>query len=349
MNKRHFLKSCTVLGAGALLAPAAQAIGVPQQSTLATLKPKALPTDATIGIASPSAATAEHKDIILAQQLIKALGYRVKLSPHIMARRGHLAGLDQQRADDLNGFFADPNVDAIVCLRGGSGAARILPLLDYQIIKANPKPLLGYSDITALHNALLAKTGLISFHGPNATSQWNPFNVHQFKQLFVHRERVLYQNLDKADDELVNRHYLTQTITSGQSQGHLIGGNLSVLSALAGSDYLPNFEGAILFLEDIDEAPYRMDRMMSTLKLMGALDKINGFVFGDCNQCQPGSGYGSLTLEQIWADYIAPLNIPAYHGAMIGHIDRQFILPVGAQVKLDADQGSIRVLEEVFS
>ncbi|WP_408002934.1 LD-carboxypeptidase [Pseudoalteromonas sp. P1-8] len=167
--------------------------------------------------------------------------------------------------------------------------------------------------------------------------------------MFETRKLMHFQNLPKADDELVNTQYLTQTITPGKASGRLIGGNLTVLTALAGSNYLPDFNGAILFLEDIDEAPYRIDRMMSTLKLMGALDKIAGFVFGDCNDCKPGRGYGSLTLDDIFADYIKPLGIPAYRGAMIGHIKRQFILPVGTVVELNADSGTLKMKEAAFS
>src|SRR5690606_25468673 len=132
----------------------------------------------------------------------------------------------------------------------------------------------------------------------------------------------------------------TVTITGGRAQGELVGGNLSVLTALAGSPYLPDFRGRILFLEDVSEAPYRVDRMLSTLKLMGALDGLAGLVFGECTDCGPGAGFGSLTLEQILDDYIAPLGIPAYRGAMIGHIREQFIVPVGARVEMDADEGS---------
>ncbi|WP_105255154.1 S66 peptidase family protein [Pseudoalteromonas sp. T1lg75] len=349
MNKRAFLKTCSLLGIGLMASTGAQAIGIPKLGAQSVIKPKTLQKGGTIALVSPSAATAEHKDLLLAQQLIKALGYKVKVAEHVLARRGHLAGTDAQRAADLNAQFADPEVDALFCLRGGSGAARLLPLLDYPVIAANPKPLLGYSDITALHNALLAQTGLISFHGPNATSEWDPFNVQQFQRLFEQRQRMHYMNLPRGEDELVNRDYLTQTITPGKVSGRLVGGNLTVLTALAGSPYLPSFDGAILFLEDTEEAPYRIDRMMSTLKLMGALDKIAGFVFGDCNQCTPSAGYGSLSLDEIFADYIKPLGIPAYRGAMIGHVKQQFILPVGAQVTLDADAGSITLAESVFS
>src|SRR5690606_35363831 len=168
-----------------------------------------------------------------------------------------------------------------ICVRGGPGTARVLPWLDYAAIRANPKVRLGYSGITALHNAILAQTGLVTFHGPNGTGSWNLFNADQFERVFFGRELMQYRNQVEAGDELVARRNRTLTIAGGKARGELVGGNLTVLTALAGSPYLPDFAGKILFLEDVSEAPYRIDRMLSTLKLMGALDRIAGLVFGE--------------------------------------------------------------------
>ncbi len=302
----------------------------------------------TIALVSPSAATDEALSLQLAREAMEALGFRVVAGAHLASRRGHLAGTDAERAGDLNAAFADPDVKAIVCVRGGSGAARLLPLLDYAAVRRSPKVLLGYSDITALHNALLAQAGLVTFHGPIGSGSWNRFNVDQFRRVFLDRELMTYRNAVDAGDELVPRRNRTVTLAGGKARGELVGGNLTVLTALAGSPYLPDFSGKILFLEDVSEAPYRIDRMFSTLKLMGALDRIAGFVFGECTDCDPGDGYGSLTLDQIFEDHIKPLGIPAYRGAMIGHIRQQFILPVGGRVELDADAGTLRMLEPVF-
>jgi muramoyltetrapeptide carboxypeptidase len=245
-------------------------------------------------------------------------------------------------------MFADPEVKAIICLRGGSGAARILPLIDYEQVKANPKPLLGYSDITALHCALHSQTGLISFHGPNGSGSWNSFHANQFQHLFFDQKLLSFKNEVTKGDDLVAKGNRIQTLTKGTVEGKILGGNLTVLTALSGSIYYPDFQDSILFIEDIGEDPYRIDRMMSTLKLNGTLGKIKGFVFGQCSDCKPGNGYGAFTVDQIMDQYIIPLNIPAYIGAMIGHIPKQFIIPVGARVRLNADQGSITLLEKVF-
>jgi muramoyltetrapeptide carboxypeptidase len=283
-----------------------------------------------------------------AKEAMEAMGLKVKVGSNFKNRFGHLAGTDEERAADFNAMFADPEVKAIICLRGGSGAARILPLIDYEQVKANPKPLLGYSDITALHCALQSQTGLISFHGPNGSGSWNSFHANQFQQLFFDQKLLSFKNEVTKGDDLVAKGNRIQTLTKGTVEGKILGGNLTVLTALSGSIYYPDFQDAILFIEDVGEDPYRIDRMMSTLKLNGTLGKIKGFVFGQCSDCKPGSGYGAFTVDQIMDQYIIPLNIPAYIGAMIGHISKQFIIPVGARVRLNADQGSITLLEKVF-
>ena len=346
MHRRQFIGNAAL---AALLLPLAHggsaiAAAAPRKRLL----PPALNKGDTIALVSPSSATDDPFELQLAQEAMQALGFQVKTGAHYAARRGHLAGSDTERAGDLNAMFADKDVKAISCARGGSGAARLLPLLDYDAIRRNPKVLLGYSDITALHCAIQARTGLVTFHGPIGSGSWNRFNVDQFQRLFFNRELMQYQNLSEAGDELVPRKNRTVTITGGKAQGELIGGNLTVLTALAGSPYLPDFSGKILFLEDVSEAPYRIDRMFSTLKLMGVLDRIAGLIFGECTDCNPGDGYGSLTLPQIFDDYLKPLKIPAYRGAMIGHIRQQFIVPVGGKVEMDADAGTFRLLESVF-
>lgn len=346
MNKRNFIKS---LGLSLGVVPFFAFDKLKEEGdSINPLLPQSLKKGDTVGLISPSSATAERIEFMFAQEALEALGFNVKLGENLKSRRGHLAGTDEERAGDLNSMFADAEVKAIICIRGGSGAARILPLIDYELIKKNPKPLLGYSDITALHNAIYAQTGLITFHGPNGTGSWNNFNVQQFEKIFFDKAQVTFQNETQKGDELVIKNNRTITLNSGTVEGKILGGNLTVLTALSGTPYLPDFKDAILFLEDIGEDPYKIDRMMSTLKLNGTLKLIRGFVFGQCTDCKPSGGYGSLTLDDVLDDYILPLGIPAYKGAMIGHIPRQFIIPVGAKVKLDADAGTLTMLEQIF-
>lgn len=378
MNKRNFLRT---IGSGLLLSPfLSQAAGpifqetgissAPQASPRAAqdlrkssqdlrqvgqgpqpgrLLPPALKKGDTIGIISPSATLFEELPFQLARELVQALGFKVKMGEHVDDRYGHLAGTDKERAGDLNKMFADPEVSGIICLRGGSGAARILDLIDYDAIRAHPKVFMGYSDITALHMAIYTQTGLVTFHGPMASSGWPSYNASQFRSLFLERELPTWRNPQSKGDDLIVRENRIRTIGRGQASGELLGGNLSVLSGIAGSKYFPDFSGKILFLEDVGEQLYRIDRMMSQMQLSGALDNLAGFIFGKCTECDPGNGYGSLTLDEILDHYAGGLGIPAYSGAMIGHISRQFIVPQGGQVRMDADQGSFTLLEAVFS
>ncbi len=345
MNKRTFLKSLGLLTGGLPL--------ISWESKTAsfdptTLQPKAIQKGDLLGLISPSAATADRMQFTYAKEALEALGFKVKLGENLKNRRGHLAGTDEERAADLNAMFADSEVKGIICIRGGSGAARILPLINYELIKQNPKPLMGYSDITALHCAIQSQTGLITFHGPNGTGSWNSFNVKQFDQIFFEKAKVTFKNEMGKGDDLVVKSNRIQTLKPGFSEGKILGGNLTVLTSLSGSPYYPDFTDAILFIEDVGEDPYKMDRMMSTLRLNGTLGKIKGFIFGQCSDCEPGSGYGSLSLDQVLDDYILPLNIPAYTGAMIGHLSKQFIIPVGSRVKMNASAGTFELLDPIF-
>lgn len=347
MDKRTFLRA---VGTGIAYAAAmdfdlsAKARSAGEDArTLAPIYPDRLKQGDTIGIISPSSAIDGNLPFILAQETFEALGFKVKWGKHSHNRFGHLAGNDEQKLADLHEMFSDNEIRAIICMRGGSGAARLLDKIDYGLIKRHPKIFLGYSDITALHAAIQSQTGLVTFHGPVGSSSWPILVVEQFKSLFFNGVSPLYENpLDKGDD-LIPRQNRIQTIHSGLAKGKLLGGNLTVLTGIAGSKYYPGFDNSILFLEDVSEEPYRIERMFCQLKLNGTLEKIKGFIFGKCTDCTPSGGYGSLTIDEILADYIKPLHIPAYQGALIGHIREQFILPVGAEVTMDADKGTFVV------
>ena len=309
------------------------------------LRPRRLQPGDTIGLINPSKAVFERQTYEIVTESLQALGFRVRESPNLRARYGHFAGTEAQRANDVNGFFADPAIAGILAVTGGSGANRILPLLDYALIQRNPKFLGGFSDVTALINAVHAKTGLVTFHAPVGESEWNPFSVEHFRGTVMEARALTLRNPVDRGDSLVPRDNRITTIRSGRASGPLVGGNLAVLTSLAGSPYLPSFDGAMLFLEEVNEHIYRVDRMLSTLKLMGALDRLAGVVLGAFTNCGPGEGYGTLTLDEVFDDYFLSLNIPVYRGAMIGHIKRKFTVPVGLEAEIDADAGTIRLLE----
>jgi len=312
----------------------------------APLRPPRLRPGDVVGLVNPAGATWNPVDVDIVRETFEALGLRVRVGLHVLDRYGYLAGRDEDRAADVNRMFADPEVKGIVCIRGGWGCARILPLLDYDAVRQNPKVLLGYSDITALHMGIHARTGLVTFHGPVGIARWSSFNVDWLRRVLFEGEAVTFRN-DVAFDPaqtLVQRENRNRLLSPGVARGRLLGGNLTVLSAIVGSRYLPDFTGCVLFLEDVEEAPYRIDRMLTQLKLAGILDAAAAVVFGRCTDCDPGAGYGSLTLDDVLVDHLLPLGVPTWHGAQIGHIDKQFTLPVGAEVEVDAVAGTIRML-----
>jgi muramoyltetrapeptide carboxypeptidase len=313
-------------------------------SPMGPLRAPRLKAGDTLGLISPSNATFEREPLVTAVESLQALGFKVKLGQHVRARHGHLGGTDTQRAADLNAMFADPEVQGIIAMTGGSGGTRMLHLVDYPQIRRTPKFFGGFSDLTALVNAIHQQTGLITFHSPVAGSEWNPFSVDHFKAMVMQGAAPLLRNPQgELGDQLVQKQWRTQTVRGGKARGPLLGGNLSVLTAMAGSRYWPHFKGAILFLEDVNEYIYRVDRMLSTLRLTGVFDQVAGVVLGQFTNCNPGDGFGTLTLDEVFDDYFLPLNVPVYRGAMIGHIKRKFTVPVGAMAEIDADAGTLQL------
>jgi len=322
--------------------PAAKASGLP---TKPTVKPPRLKPGDTVGLINPAGATFHHDDVAIAEETLTALGLRMKAGKHLLDRYGYLAGSDKARAADVNTMFSDPEVDAVFTLRGGWGCNRILDLLDYESIAKHPKIIMGYSDITSLLLALNAKTGLVTFHGPVVVSTWNKYSTDFVKQLLFDAETFSMENPQETGDNLTQVNDRVLTINSGKASGKLLGGNLTVLTAMVGSDYLPDFRDSILFLEEVGEDIYRVDRMLTQLKLAGILDRLSGFVFGKCSKCKPGESYGSLTLEEVLDDHIKPLGIPAWYGSMIGHIENKFTMPLGIKAEINASNGRIRLQE----
>lgn len=347
MQRRDFLTAVAAapVAAAGLISRDARAAAAQTGSTPA--RPARLNAGDTVGLVAPANATFNTWELDIARDSLEALGLKVRVGSHLRDRHGYLAGQDRDRAADINAFFKDGDVAAVLPIRGGWGSARLLPYLDYDAIRRNPKVVVGYSDVTALLTAIHARGGFVTFHGPNGMGRWDQYSLEFFKRVLFDAEAVTFTNTPAFADTnvLTPVRYRTQTIAPGTARGRLVGGNLSVLAGIAGSPYLPAWNDVILFLEDVGEEIYRMDRMLTTLKLAGILDRIRGFVFGTCSDCGPGSGFGALTFEELWADHIAPLKIPSWSGAMIGHGMPQWTLPIGAMVEIDATACSIRMLE----
>ena len=332
LSRKHFFKLSGLGAAAGLLNGAAP---FKQRFNKELIKPKKLKPGATLGLVAPASPIYNPDDFDEMIVNLENLGYKLKLGEHVRDRYGYLAGKDEDRASDFMNMFSDDEVDAVLCVRGGWGCNRILPLIDFEVIKSNPKPLIGFSDITSLHMSIQHKTGLVTFHGPVGKSDWNEFTLNSWNQVLIEGKESLNVIPEDQEDAFV--------ISSGKAQGRLLGGNLTVLTAMVGSDFLPDFEGAILFLEDVGEDAYRVDRMLTQLKLAGILDQINGFVFGKCTNCD--AGVNSLTFNQVFEDHIGKLDIPAFYGAMISHEDRNITLPVGIEAEINAENKSIRLLE----
>ncbi|MDG5747770.1 LD-carboxypeptidase [Qipengyuania sp. XHP0207] len=300
----------------------------------------------TVGLVAPASALTLPWELDRAQHWISGMGLEPKLGRHVREQDGYLAGTDVQRAEDYMAMVADPQVRGIFAIRGGWGGARILPLLEWGMIRANPKLLIGYSDTTALHLAIAARAGFPTIHGPNAASRWERESWDSLWRLAFAADTPVLAGA--AAEQASGR--TGRTISSGTAQGRLLGGNLTILSTLMGTPYLPDFDRAVLFLEDVNEDVYRVDRMLQQLRLAGVLGKLAGVAFGQCTRCNPEeNSEAGFTLDTVLDHHLGSLGIPAFAGANIGHVTNQQAMPHGVRVELDADARTIRLLEPVVS
>ena len=310
-------------------------------SAKAGRKPPRLRAGDTVGLVAPASALTLPDELDRAIHWITGMGLVPKLGQHVGEQYGYLAGTDAARASDLDVMFADPDVRAIFAIRGGWGGARILPLLDWNGIRDNPKLLIGYSDTTALHLAIAARAGFATLHAPNGASSWQKESWDSLWQIaFAAGTPVLG---GAGVEDAVGRP--ARTLTGGTARGRLLGGNLTILSTLMGTGWLPDFDGAILFVEDINEDPYRVDRMFQQLKLGGILDRVGGVIFGQCTRCgSPAPGSDTFTLDDVVDQYLGALGKPAIAGFDTGHVGNQLSLPVGVDVEFDATARTLRML-----
>jgi muramoyltetrapeptide carboxypeptidase len=298
---------------------------------------------------APSAAPNEPERVRFAIETVESLGFKVKPGAHLYDRDGYLAGSDAARAADLNAMFADDDVDAIWCVRGGYGASRILPALDYALMQRRPKALIGYSDITALHMAIHRHAGLVTFHGPVAFRAFTPYTLDEVKRVLWTAEtptRLGAPPPFERREGRVDWENRVATLVGGKARGRLLGGNLCLMSHLCGTPYFPDLRGAVLFLEDVEEAYYRIDRMLTQLWLSGALAGVAAVAFGKFTNCDPSPYFlQNRALEDILAERCRALGVPAISGLMVGHVEDQTTLPIGCLAELDADAGTLTLLE----
>ncbi len=338
-DRRKFLKTAGIVLLGAPLVGKSLIAEIGDLTLTNVIKPPALKTGDTIAISSPAGAVWEIEQVVKFKSIIETLGLKVKLGQTLKEKFGYFSGSDELRAKELNDFFSDKEVKGIFCMKGGWGCARILDKLDYELIKNNPKVIMGFSDITSLLIAINSKTGLVTFHGPVGNSGWNDFSVDYIKRVLMKKEFVTYSYPEKDEDK-------PYSINQGKAKGILVGGNLTVLSGIIGSQYLPDWKNKILFLEEAKEEPYSIDRMLTQLKLAGVLNNISGFVFGKCVKCDAEEPKKAFLLKEVLEQHIKPLGIPAFYGAMIGHIENKYTIPIGIEAEIDAQNYSIKLLEQ---
>lgn len=300
----------------------------------------------TLGFIAPSGAVRTEGAIEKAVQETERMGFKVKLGISAGQKYGYLSGTDDIRAQDINAMFADDEVDAIVCLRGGYGAMRILDKLDYDLIAKHPKIFMGFSDITALHIALLEKCGLATFHGPMAAANWAGKPLDDFSR------ESMYRALMTAEPagELANPpEYPKQTVNPGQAEGLLVGGNLMLIASSLGTPWEINTKGRIIFIEEVGERTYCVDRMLTQLRLAGKFEDCAGVVFGDFADCPVEYPEFGLTLDEIIRDVVAPCGKPVFTGLRCGHCSPKLTLPFGVKCRMDADKCTLTVLESAVT
>jgi muramoyltetrapeptide carboxypeptidase len=351
-TRRSFLH-VTVASAAALSCGSAPAgkrerkgASAPPPLSAPPVKPRVLKPGDTVGLVAPASYTFDLWRLDDAAARVEALGLKPKFGKHVRGRQGFLSGTDEERVADLHEMFADPAIAAIFSLQGGYGTPRLLDRLDYDLIRRNPKILLGYSDITGLHLAISKKSGLVTFHGPNMLGSLPPRTFERLKKaLFVAEPIGEVTNPEESDP--LNAEFPLRTVAPGVARGRLVGGNLTLIAHTMGTPYEIETAGRILLLEDTGEAPYRIDRMLVQLRLAGKLQSVAGIVFGSCTDCGPSrsSFEISLSLSDVLQEILGSLGKPVLAGILFGHTKEKAIIPIGVEAELDAGAKKLTIVE----
>lgn len=322
------------------------------QISSSLMKSKALKAGDTVGVITPSTYVSDPVRLDLVPRTLEHFGLKMKLGKNVRKRTGYLGGSIQERIDDLHEMFADPEVKGIFCIRGGYGSSQLLDRIDYSLIRRNPKVFAGYSDITALHLAIHKNTGLVTFHSPVVLSKFTDWTQDHFRRaLFSVEKNRRIQN--PAESNPLRPVHPIRAIRPGKARGELIGGNLTLISTLMGTPYEPDTRGKIFFLEDVGEEPYRIDRMMTQLRLAGKFEQAAGVAIGECAGCSPREfrpGFEStFSFNEVLEDILSGLKVPVLSGLLLGHTDDQATVPIGIEAELDANGGTLTILQSGVS
>lgn len=318
----------------------------PMRASTGRVLPRRLRPGATLGVVAPSSPLYDRSDVARATAVLATLGFRVKEGAHTRDRHGYLAGRDDARARDFMDVWLDPAVDGVICLRGGYGSARLVDRLDWDAIRSRPKVFVGFSDITALHAAFARRAGLVTFYGPMmvslARTQLPERNVEGLRRAIA-GDKPIGQVAPRPDDPYV------ETLVGGSAEGEMAGGCLQLLANLVGTPDQPDWRGKIVFLEDVDEEPYRLDANLTQLIRAGMFDGVAGLVISEHAGCGPRDYKpafpSTLSLEDLLDELIKPLGIPAIYNLPLGHGNYLTTLPLGVRARLDADAGRLEILE----
>lgn len=311
------------------------------------IMPRRLKKGDTIGLIAPGYAI---KPEILKEAIftLQEMGFKTFHTERIIGNHGYFSNVDIERATDLNEMFANPKIDGILCARGGYGCTRIMGMIDFENIREHPKPLIGFSDITALLNGINKETGLITFHGPVGSTLNDPYSIRRLQEVLMQPKDLLtIENKEPLDfEKKENPEYERYIITEGIATGKLVGGSLTLLNALIGTPHEVDFTNALVCLEDVEEAPYRIDRMLTQLIEGETFTKAAGILFGVCAGCNSATNPKSFSLKEVILDRIRPLNIPSVYGMSFGHVENNFTFPIGITAKLDTQKMTLQLLEK---
>ncbi|MBL7780343.1 MAG: LD-carboxypeptidase [Saprospiraceae bacterium] len=308
-------------------------------------KPPRLQAGMTVGLIAPASSFTPEK-YEAARKNLTALGLKIVESPHLHEKNGYLAGTDEQRLSDLYWAFETPGIDAVWCIRGGYGCSRLLPMIDFNRIRRHRKVFIGYSDVTALHLAIQQHTGLVTFHGPVAASEFPANTLQHFRSVLMEPLTPYIVRIPDSADLPADDLYQPFVITPGSASGPLCGGNLTLLAALVGTSFAPLYRNKLVFIEDVGEQPYRIDRMLTQMLQGSDLRQAAGIALGVFADCKSKGSEPSQTVADTLRDRLGPLGIPVLYGLPFGHVAHQMTFPYGIQAALNANEGSLTLLEK---
>ena len=346
-SRRQVLEMAALAGAGALAGRKPSPTPTGTTATRPMVKPKALKPGDTVGLITPSSYVFDTWRIDLAAARLEAsLGVKCKTGRFVKSRHGYMAGTEKERLDDLHAMFADTSVAGVFCLEGGYGTERLLSGIDYELLRRNPKILLGYSDITGLHLAITRRAGLVTFHGPVALGSMPSWSLASLKKALFSPEPI-GELANPPEDDQNWPAFPLHTVSAGKARGAIAGGNLTLVSTTMGTPYEIDARGKILFLEDTGEAPYRVDRMLTQLKLAGKLQEAAGIVWGTCTECTPAksSFEVNLSMSDLLDEILGDLGKPVLSGLVFGHTKEKATLPMGVAAELDAGAKKVAIVE----